>query len=124
MKLFNGKGGIIAKASAIVVLISGILVLNWNVTDRVRAGDEKSKEEAIEVAKAEDQKLWTAQNEQHQKNSLRFWMQQRDLANIELKRIRRGLRHHPNDPDLMEDKEYWEDIKKQAKQEIDKILNP
>jgi len=128
MALFNGKGGVIAKATAVVTLITGILVLNWNVTDRVRAGDEKFKKEAVKeavaTAKAEDNKIWTAQNDQHQKSSLRFWMQQRELAKIELKRIRRGLRHHPNDPDLTEDKEYWEEIKRQAQRELDKILNP
>lgn len=124
MGLFNGKGGTIAKTSAVVGLITAILVLNWNVTDRVKAVAEDAKKDAIAVAKTEDAKIIASQVEDQQRNSLRFWMQQRDLAKIELKRVRRGLVHHPNDLNLLEDLEYWQEMYNKANQELNKLLNP
>jgi len=128
MGIFNGKGGIIAKASAIVGLISAILFLNWNVSDRVRAGDEAAKKAAIEVAKAADEKLeneFVASLSKFQRQQdMRYWMGLRDQARIELDRIRRGLIHHPNDPNLLSEREYWQEVYNRAIRELDKILNP
>ena len=124
MKFFNGRAGTVGKVSAAVGMVAAILVLYWQLSDRVHAVADTAKKDAIVVAKAEDAKIITAMTEDQQRNSTRFWMQQLKLAEIELRRIVRGLRHHPNDPDLLEEKDYWKEIKDQAKQALNKLLNP
>lgn len=128
MKVFNGKGGIIAKASAIVGLITAILVLNWNVSDRVRAGDERVKEEAIDAARAADEKLETkfvSSLDKFQRQQMtQYWMNIRDQARTQLRRINRELVSHPNDPFLLDEKAYWQELYNKASRELDKLLNP
>jgi len=128
MALFNGKGGVIAKASAVVGLITAILLLNWNVTDRVHKAVDDAKADAIEVAKAGDEKLETeitaSLSKFQRQQDTRYWIGLRDQAKIELDRIRRGLAHHPNDPNLLSDRAYWQEVYNRAVRELDKIINP
>lgn len=135
MSLFNGKGGLIAKISASVGLVAAILVLYWQIGDRLdkRRGEAIAASEIkimVEVNKAdvelanliEDQRR--EGQEQQRRNNLRYWTQERDRAKIELRRVQKGLVHHPNDRDLLEESEYWQEMYNQAKRELNKLLNP
>ena len=127
MKLFNGDG-LWKKVSAVVGTIAAILVLSWQIGDRIskaRAEDIAASEVKImaEVNKA-DVQLAGLVYEQQRRTDLRHWTQERDRATIELRRIKKALSRNPNDLDLLEEQEYWKDIKKQAKEELNKLLNP
>jgi hypothetical protein len=128
MKWFNGKGGVIAKATAIVTLVTGILVLNWNVTDRVKAGDDRAKKEAIEVAKAEDERLETqfvSSLDKFQRQQMtQYWLNIRDQARTQLRRINRELSSHPDDPFLLDEKTYWQELYNKSNRKLDELLNP
>lgn len=128
MKLFNGKGGMIAKITAVVGVVSAILFLYWNIGDRVQAKidtsitfSETKTENKIVII---ENKFVSSLDKFQRQQDIRYWMQLRDQAKIELDRIRRGLGHHPNDPALISDKAYWQEVYNKASRELDKILNP
>lgn len=127
MAIFNGKGGIIAKASAVVGLITAILLLNWNVSDRVRAVAEDAKTEAIEVARDADEKLeskFVSSLDKFQRQQMtQYWLNIRDQARTQLRRVDRELTNSPNDPFLLDERAYWLELYNRANQELNKLLN-
>lgn len=108
--------------------ISAILFLYWNLGDRVQAKIDTSikvSETKTEgkMSKLENNFVSSLDKFQRQQDT-RYWIQLRDQAKIELDRIRRSLIQHPNDPNLISDREYWQEVYNRAIRELDKILNP
>lgn len=127
MAFLDGKGGIIAKSSAVVGLITAILLLNWNVSDRVRAVAEDAKTEAIEVARVADEKLeskFVSSLDKFQRQQMtQYWLNIRDQSRTQLRRVNRELTNSPNDPFLLDERAYWLELYNKATEELNKLLN-
>jgi len=125
-KVQNGNGTL-KKTLIVISIIGAFFTFYWQAGDRI--DNERGKAIAAveirimaEVDKA-DVKLIGMIDKQQRKYDIRHWSQERDRARIELRRIRRGLTHHPNDELLLEEKEYWQEMYNRANRELDKLLN-
>lgn len=116
MKFFNGNG-ILKKIATVVAVISTVFVLYWKTSDRIEV-------KISEAVAASETRVVSSLDKFQRQQDTRYWLQLRDTARMELKRAERGLRHHPDDLTLLEEREYWRGVYEQAKEQLDKILNP
>lgn len=116
MKFFNGNGTL-KKVAMVAAFISTVFVFYWKVSDRIEV-------KITEAVAASETRVVSSLDKFQRTQDTRYWMQLRDSARMELKRIERGLRHHPNDVSLLDEKEYWQDLYNQSKNKLDGLLNP
>lgn len=116
MKFFN-ENGAWKKVSVVIGTIAALFTFYWQFNDRVDA-------RIIEAVKITEHKFVSSLDKFQRQQDVRYWMQLRDMARIELQRIARGLAHHPNDPGLLSERDYWQEVYDRAARELDKILNP
>lgn len=126
MKWLNGKAGMVGKVSAVLGAITAVLVLYWQISDRVdtKIINEVEASEVRLVTKIEttEKGLVSSLNQFRRQQATQYWMNVRDQARTQLRRVDRELRSFPNDPFLADERAYWLELYNRANTELRRLL--
>jgi len=124
----NGKGWLVGKISAVLGTITAILVLYWQLGDRVqnRIDAAVGAVETRVYMKVDhtEKGLVASLNEFRRQQLTQYWMNIRDQARTQLRRVERELARTPRDAFLRDESTYWDELYHKSNQELDKLLNP
>ena len=126
MKWLNGKAGMVGRISAVLGAITAVLVLYWQISDRVdtKISNEVEASEYRLTTKIEitEKGLVSSLNQFRRQQATQYWMNVRDQARTQLRRVDRELRSSPNDPFLIDERAYWLELYNRANEELRKLL--
>ena len=115
MKLFNGNG-MVKKAGVVLGVVTSLFVFSWKASDRIDC-------RIADAVAASEERVASSLGKFQRQQDIRHWVQLRDMAKIELRRIDRALAENPGDLNLSADREYWQKAHDKGTEELYKILN-
>ena len=121
--LFNG-GGTIKKAVAVLALVTATSTVFIAAEVRMSTKITEAADKIVLKMESADIQLIAGMEKFQQTTDLRWAMQRKEVAKGELRQINKQLRKTPTDPDLLDDKKYWFDEKKDAELDIRRLLKP